>query len=167
MAQEIERKFKLVSDEWRASTIASLSIQQGYLQSGLRDDQASSIRIRIEETDLNQINATINVKSAVMSVHRMEYEYSIPVSDALTMLETLCDQPVLLKTRFLVPHGEHIWELDIFEGDNAGLEIAEVELKDINEKIILPNWVGMEVSDDPRYYNNYLLEQPYKHWGGS
>lgn len=164
MAEEIERKFKLISDEWRSLSIRSLKIQQGYLQSGVKADQASSIRIRIEETDSNQIKATINVKSAEMSVHRMEYEYSIPVSDASTMLETLCENPILLKTRFLVPYGDHTWELDIFEGDNAGLEIAEVELKDINEKIKLPDWIGQEVSDDPRYYNNYLLAQPYRFW---
>jgi len=145
--------------------MAALKIQQGYLQSGVKDEQASSIRIRIEESDAGQIKATINVKSAEMSVHRMEYEYSIPVSDATTMLETLCDKPILLKTRFLVPYGEHLWELDIFEGDNAGLEIAEVELKNINEKVKLPDWIGQEVSDDPRYYNNYLLKLPYKLWG--
>ena len=165
MAEEIERKFKLVSDEWRALSIASLKIQQGYLQSGVKADQASSVRIRIEETDLNQIKATINIKSAEMSVHRTEYEYSIPISDASAMLETLCDKPILLKTRFLVPYGEHLWELDVFEGDNAGLEIAEVELKNINEKVKLPHWIGQEVSDDPRYYNNYLLERPYRFWG--
>jgi len=164
MAVEIERKFKLVSDEWRALSTGSLKIQQAYLQSGIKADQASSIRIRLEETDADQIKATINVKSAEMSVHRMEYEYRIPVSDASIMLETLCEQPVLVKTRFLVPYGDHLWELDIFEGDNAGLEIAEVELKHINEKLALPDWVGQEVSDDPRYYNNYLLKQPYKLW---
>ena len=164
MAEEIERKFKLISDEWRSLSIRSLKIQQGYLQSGVKADQASSIRIRIEEVDSNQIKATINVKSAEMSVHRMEYEYSIPISDARMMLDTLCEKPVLVKTRFLVPYANHLWELDIFEGDNAGLEIAEVELKNINEQVEIPDWIGQEVSDDPRYYNNHLLVQPYKLW---
>ena len=159
MATEIERKFKLCSDAWKQLVCDSITMRQGYLQSGLRPDQASSVRVRIANG-----KATLNIKSAEMSVHRTEYEYDIPLDEAEHMLDSLCEQPIIEKTRYLVPFAGHTWEIDIFEGDNSGLEIAEVEVKNIEETVKLPDWIGEEVSDDPRYYNIYLLKQPFKYW---
>ena len=159
MAEEIERKFKLCSDSWKQQVSGSKKIRQGYLQSGLKPEQASSVRVRIAND-----KATLNIKSAEMSVRRTEYEYEIPVDEAEHMLSTLCEQPIIEKTRYLVPHGEHLWEIDIFEGENSGLEIAEVEVNSTDETVKLPDWVGEEVSDDSRYYNIYLLKQPFKYW---
>ncbi len=163
MADEIERKFRLISDAWRDLSIKSQKIRQGYLQSGLKAEQASSIRVRIADDD-GQKSATINIKTASMSIHRSEYEYKIPVDDAEEMLVGLCEGSVIEKTRFIVPHAAHRWEIDIFEGINAGLEIAEVELKSIDEDVKIPDWIGEEVSDNPMFYNNYLLVKPYKSW---
>ncbi len=159
MAVEIERKFKLVSGEWRKQVSKHKKIRQGYLQSGLKPEQASSVRVRITDA-----GATLNIKSAEMSVYRTEYEYSIPLADAEHMLTRLCEGPIIEKTRYLVPQGNHLWEIDIFEANNAGLEIAEIEVDHIDEIVNLPDWIGEEVSDDQRYYNIYLLKHPYKSW---
>lgn len=163
MADEIERKFKLISDDWKNLSIKSHKIRQGYLQSGLKAEHASSIRVRIATDEKDKL-ATINVKTALMSIHRSEFEYSIPVNDAEQMLTELCEGSVIEKTRYIVPYGDHHWEIDIFEGVNAGLRIAEVELKSIDETVKIPDWIGEEVSDDPRFYNNYLLEKPFQYW---
>ncbi len=159
MAIEIERKFKLASNDWKQQVSEQKKIRQGYLQSGLEPEQISSVRVRIADT-----RATLNIKSAVMSVHRIEYEYSIPLADAEHMLDCLCEGPIIEKTRYLLQQDQNLWEIDIFEGENSGLEIAEVELSHIDEVISLPDWVGEEVSDDQRYYNIYLLKHPFKYW---
>lgn len=159
MATEIERKFKLATNNWQQHITGKKTIRQGYLQSGLKKDQRASVRVRIAND-----KAMLNIKSAAMSIYRTEYEYPIPVADAEHMLSTLCDGRIIEKTRYLVPYHEHLWEIDIFAGDNAGLEMAEVELKAIDETIQLPDWVGDEVSEDPHYYNNYLIRHPFKCW---
>ncbi len=159
MATEIERKFKLVSDDWKQHISGKKNIRQGYLQSGIKKDQLSSVRVRISN---NQ--ATLNIKSAEMSIERTEYEYAIPLEDAEHIMSALCEGAVIEKTRYLVQDHDHLWEIDIFGGDNSGLQMAEVELEAINEPLFLPDWVGDEVSDDPRYYNNYLINCPFKGW---
>jgi len=159
MGIEIERKFLLQSDEWKAHVTETHVIKQGYLQSGLDASQKSSVRIRIS----NKL-ANINVKSVELTMIRQEFEYDIPLHDAEQMLKTLCSGVVIEKTRYYVPYGSHLWEIDIFEGENKGLQMAEIELLDLDEKFELPDWIGDEVSDDKRYYNIYLLKHPYPEW---
>lgn len=155
MATEIERKFLVKDDSWRQQVYRSKHLCQGYLVS----DEIRSIRVRIAGDE-----AHLNIKSGTLGVSRSEYEYAIPLEDAREILEYLCRKPLLEKTRHLVRHGDHIWEIDVFEGDNAGLVLAEVELKETDESFELPAWVGKEVSHDPRYYSSCLAEHPYQSW---
>ncbi len=159
MGTEIERKFLLKSDEWKVHVTETHLIKQGYLQSGLDASQKSSVRIRISNKQAN-----INVKSAELSAVRQEYEYEIPLHDAEEMLRTLCSGVVIEKTRFYVPYGSHLWEVDVFDGDNKGLQMAEIELGSLDENFEKPAWIGAEVSHDGRYYNNSLIKDPYYKW---
>lgn len=159
MAIEIERKFLLRNDDWKSLVTQTHVIKQGYLQSGLEDAQKSSVRIRIS----NEL-ANINIKSVDLSMVRQEFEYAIPLDDAQEMLSTLCDDVVVEKTRYHVPHKSHLWEVDVFEGENSGLQMAEIELSDIDEAFELPSWIGGEVTSDKRYYNIFLLKHPYNEW---
>jgi len=108
----------------------------------------ASIRVRVSG-DI----ASLNVKSMTLDVIRTEYEYPIPVQDAREILQHLCSLPLIEKTRHYVPLGRHVWEVDVFEGDNAGLVVAELELQSADEDYAVPDWIGTEVSGDPRYYN--------------
>ena len=155
MAQEIERKFLVVNDDWRAEVARESRFRQGYLSGG----KHGSVRVRAAGP-----RAYLNIKSGTLGISRREYEYEIPVADAEEMLDELCERPLIEKTRYFVPHGRHVWEVDVFEGDNAGLVVAEVELDDVDETLELPAWVGAEVSHDPRYYNVSLVRHPYKEW---
>ncbi len=159
MAIEIERKFLIKSDEWKAHVTETHVIKQGYLQSGLDASQKSSVRIRISNKQAN-----INVKSVELKAVRQEFEYDIPLHDAEQMLATLCSDVVIEKTRFYVPYESHLWEIDVFAGENKGLQMAEVELGSLEEDFARPDWLGPEVTNDERYYNIYLLKQPYKQW---
>ncbi|GFO72166.1 adenylate cyclase [Bathymodiolus japonicus methanotrophic gill symbiont] len=155
MAIEIERKFLLANDNWRALVSKSINYRQGYLNS----DQHSSVRIRVSDD-----TAKINIKSATIGAQRHEYEYDIPAQDAHELLNTLCHQPLVEKTRRLVVINQHTWEIDEFAGENQGLIVAEIELSDVNETFEKPGWVGKEVTEDVRYYNNQLAKQPYTRW---
>ncbi|MFP3873261.1 MAG: CYTH domain-containing protein [Thiohalophilus sp.] len=155
MATEIERKFLIGDDRWRQQADAGQRIAQGYLI-GARN---ASVRVRIEGDQAN-----LNIKSATLGIHRQEYEYPIPLEDAREMLDNLCEKPVIEKVRYHVPHAGHVWEIDVFEGDNAGLVVAEIELDSEDETFEYPDWLGKEVSDDVRYYNVSLVKHPYKDW---
>ena len=159
MGVEIERKFLMKSDEWKVHVTETHVIKQAYLQSGLDESQKSSIRIRISNKEAN-----INVKSAELAAIRQEFEYSIPLHDAEQMISTLCSGPVIEKTRYYVPYGSHLWEIDVFSGENAGLQMAEIELSNLGEDFAKPDWLGAEVSHDERYYNNFLIKNPYRRW---
>ena len=159
MAIEIERKFLLKNDDWKPLVTKTHAIKQGYLQSGLDASQKSSVRIRISND-----NANINIKSVDLTMIRQEFEYPIPLADAEQLLSTLCDENHIIKTRYHVPYASHVWEIDIFEGVNEGLQIAEIELDHIDEGFEIPDWIAQEVSDDERYYNIYLIKTPYKVW---
>ncbi|BBP45829.1 CYTH domain-containing protein [Thiosulfatimonas sediminis] len=158
MAREIERKFLLTDDSWKAAAYQQTDFAQGYL-TPLQGAAKSSVRVRIEGSVAN-----INIKSLEIGLSRDEYEYAIPLADGEKMLTTLAVGPVIKKTRYLVKHGEHIWEIDEFFGDNAGLVVAEVEMRAENETVLLPNWVGREVTHEARYYNISLSEYPFKDW---
>jgi adenylate cyclase len=155
MAIEIEHKFLLVNDNWRSAVTKSINYRQGYLNS----DANSSVRIRVSDD-----TAKINIKSATIGAQRSEYEYDIPATDAHELLSALCHQPLVEKTRHLVVIGQHTWEIDEFKGDNAGLIVAEIELSAVGEFFDKPEWVGLDVTEDIRYYNNQLAKHPYSQW---
>jgi len=155
MATEIERKFLVSSDAWRDEADVGTRFRQGYLIGA----EKASVRVRIEGE-----RANINIKSATLGVRRQEYEYAIPLAEAEEILDTLCEQPQIEKTRYHVPVGGHTWEVDVFAGDNEGLIVAEVELAHEDEPFERPAWLGGEVSHDTRYYNVCLVRHPYKDW---
>lgn len=155
MGIEIERKFLVTNDSWREAASIALSIKQGYLVGG----KEASVRVRLQGD-----NANLNIKSATLGVRRQEFEYAIPLEEAEIILTTLCQRPIIEKTRYLVSYANKQWEIDVFEGDNAGLIVAELELHDEAEQFDPPPWLGEEVSDDPRYYNSCLSQHPYKDW---
>lgn len=155
MAQEIERKFLVLGDSWREDAGSGVYISQGYLG----EAKGASVRVRVEGEQAN-----INIKGATLGISRTEYEYPIPLDEALEMLKNLCEQPLIEKTRYEVKVGGHIWEVDLFAGDNAGLIVAEVELESEDQPFEKPAWAGDEVSDDARYYNVCLVKHPYKDW---
>lgn len=159
MAIEIERKFTLKDDAWRAHIERSMTIRQGYLVSGMETDQPSSVRVRISGN-----KASLNIKSVVLGSARHEFEYSIPLDDAEYMLKQLCKPHLIEKTRHIVMYAGRRWEIDVFEGENRGLEIAELELPSVDSDFELPDWAGEEVTDDLRYYNIYLVDKPYVLW---
>jgi adenylate cyclase len=155
MATEIERKFLLANDNWRKLADAGQHLAQGYLIGAAQ----ASVRVRIEGDQAN-----LNIKSATLGIHRQEYEYLIPLEEAREILDTLCEKPIIEKVRYHVKHGKHTWEIDVFEGDNAGLIVAEIELEHVDEEFAHPEWLGKEVSEDVRYYNVNLVKHPYKDW---
>ena len=155
MAHEIERKFLVTDESWRAEVRAEKRYRQGYMGASER----ASIRVR-----LSGDQAHLNIKSATLDVFRHEYEYAIPPAEAEEMLDLLCEKPLIEKTRYFIDRGGHTWEVDVFEGENAGLVVAELELDHADEPFERPPWLGEEVSDDPRYYNVCLVNHPYKDW---
>jgi len=160
MGIEIERKFLLKNDSWKKHVSVSTDFKQGYLLApGSTDITKSSVRIRIEGNKAN-----INIKSMTLSITRQEYEYPIPLEDAEKILKELCEKPLVEKIRHIVIHEEHKWEIDVFSGDNKGLIVAEVELKNESENFSIPHWLGEEVSDQVKYYNVNLIKNPYSSW---
>jgi len=152
VAAEIERKF-LVADRDVVAGRTGQRLVQGYLAIG-----ATTVRVRIAGA-----SAWLTIKGPAQRSARAEFEYPIPVADANAML-TLCIAPPIEKVRFPIHHGEHVWEVDVFEGANAPLIVAEVELDAADEVVQLPAWVGREVTDDPRYLNARLAEHPFGSW---
>ncbi len=157
VAVEIERKFLVCNESWRAGAGTGVRFRQGYL---IGASQAS-VRVRIEGE-----HANLNIKGATLGVRRQEYEYPIPLDEASELLDTLCEKPLIEKTRYTLRYAAHLWEIDCFEGENAGLVVAEIELGDENEPFERPAWLGEEVSGDPRYYNVSLVKHPYREWAG-
>ena len=155
MATEIERKFLLLSNEWRNLVTRSEQFRQGYLS----NNKHASVRVRIADDQ-----ATLNVKGMTIGLQRLEYEYEIPLSDAAELLDQLCERPLIEKIRHIVEFDGKIWEIDEFQGDNVGLIVAEVELESADEAIQLPTWVGQDVSHIERYYNVCLTKYPYCQW---
>jgi adenylate cyclase len=155
MATEIEHKFLLRDDRWRSQVERSARMRQGYLTS----DARCSVRVRIADGQ-----GFLNLKSGALGIQRSEYEYPIPLAEAEEILDMLCEKPLLEKTRHFLWFGEHLWEIDEFEGDNAGLIVAEVELSRSDEPFARPDWLGEEVSHDIRYYNSQLARHPYQTW---
>ena len=147
MGIEIERKFLVRTDGWRALVTRQSSLRQGYLSSNAK----ATVRVRTKDDS----TAMLTLKGVATGLVRAEYEYPIPVEDARELL-AMAAPNVVEKVRHIVPHDGLLWEVDVFSGKHAGLVTAEVELSDAEQKIVLPDWVGLEVSYDDRYANASL-----------
>jgi len=161
MGTEIERKFLLAGDDWRAQVTRNQLMEQGYLVDAAAFEAGlarCSVRVRIAGDA-----ARLNVKSARLGITRDEYEYPLPLADARAMLETLCRGRVV-KTRHFVEVEGWTFEVDEFHGDNEGLVVAEIELPAPDAVHPHPSWLGREVSALPRYYNICLIERPFAQW---
>jgi adenylate cyclase len=154
MAKEIERKFLVHPRKW-SDLGPGLEIRQGYLYASTK----ASLRIRIAGD-----RAYLTVKGHTSGITRDEYEYEIPLADAIEILGNLCEHPPIEKIRYRIVFKGHAWEVDEFGGANRGLTIAEVELKEAGEQLELPDWIDREVSDDPRYLNSNLADKPFTTW---
>lgn len=154
MAIEIERKFLVKGDAWKADAVGVL-YRQGYLST----DKARTVRVRIAGE-----RAFLTVKGLATGLARAEFEYEIPLADAAAMLDQLCLTPLIEKRRYTVAYQGLSWEIDEFLGANLGLVVAEVELDSADQAIDLPDWVGQEVSDDTRYFNSSLIAHPFSRW---
>ena len=154
MALEIERKY-LIDLEKIGTLENGIRIKQGYLST----NKDAVVRVRVKND-----KAYLTIKGSNSGIARLEYEYEIPLNEANEMLEKLCQKPVIDKTRYLIKHDIHTWEVDIFYGDNDGLVVAEVELSSEDEFINLPTWIKEEVTTDARYYNSNLMKLPFKDW---
>jgi CYTH domain-containing protein len=157
MPTEIERKFLVKNESWRAMATGTL-YRQGYIPT----DRGRSVRVRIVGD-----RGFLTIKGPTEGNSRAEFEYPIPLEDARTLLDNLCDPPLIEKIRYQIKVGGLVWEIDEFSGENQGLIVAEVELTDENQAIALPDWVGREVSDDPRYFNVNLVRNPYCNWSAT
>jgi len=154
MGIEIERKF-LIDTNKLPLLKNGYTIKQGYIQTL----DHTTVRVRIRNQD-----AFLTIKGKSAGASRLEFEYPIPLQDANDMLDALCQSSVIEKTRYLLEHKGHTWEVDVFEGSNKGLVVAEVELDSEGEAFTLPNWVTKEVTDDVRYFNSNLVGNPYLNW---
>ncbi len=155
MSQEIERKFLVHEKLW-----AQLTKPEGtkIIQSYLSSNPEKVVRIRI----FGAIGF-LTIKGKTSGITRKEFEYEIPFKDAEEMIVSM-GEGTIEKIRYLIEHNEHTWEVDVFEGENIGLVLAEIELNSEDEEFTLPEWIAKEVSDDSRYYNSNLQLTPYTKW---
>jgi len=154
MAKEIERKFIVKGDSWR-----SLGSGKPYRQGYLSTVKERTVRVRTAGN-----KGYITVKGIAVGATRSEYEYEIPLADANEMLDCLCERPLIEKMRYRIPVNGVTWEVDEFQGENRGLIMAEVELTDQNQAVSLPDWIGAEVTGNPRYLNSNLVAHPFSQW---
>ena len=154
MAKEIERKFLVKGDAWRALAKGT-TYRQGYLNSA----KERTVRVRSAED-----KAFLTIKGLTLGATRAEYEYEIPFDEGKAMLDALAEKPLIEKKRYKIPAGDLTWEIDEFLGDNAGLTVAEVELKSEDQAFDRPAWLGDEVTGDTRYYNANIIKKPFTRW---
>lgn len=140
----------MCSEQWRALAEGTV-YRQGYL---------SSIKERTVRIRTINDKAFLTIKGVTVSATRTEYEYEIPYADCCAMLDELAERPIIEKKRYKIPVGDVVWEIDEFMGVNVGLIVAEVELKSEEQKFDKPEWIGEEVSGDPRYFNSNLVAHP-------
>ncbi len=155
MGTEIERKFLIGDDSWKAAADAGKIIRQGYLTT----DPHRTVRVRRKGD-----RGFLTIKGLSTGATRAEFEWEIPVDEAEAMLDTLALRPLIEKTRYTIQHAGHEWVLDVFVGDNAGLVMAEVELDSEDEEVVIPSWAAAEVTEDVRYYNSALVKAPFRSW---
>ncbi len=153
MKLEIERKF-LVRNDWPRPNSGQHCVQ-GYISA----DKHRIVRVRIKGDQ-----AWLTIKALKTKLTRIEYEYEIPVEDAQILLDKLCIKPLIEKVRFTICPFDHEWEIDEFLGENSGLVVAEIELEEEDQPFKLPDWIGKEVTHDPKYYNANLAANPFKNW---
>lgn len=153
MGTEIERKYLVKGDAWRA--VSPVHTLQGYLNL----DKERTVRVRIQD----EKEGFLTIKGVTVGTKRLEYEYSIPAEHARAMLE-LCEGQLIEKNRYVIDANGLKWEVDEFLGDNTGLVVAEVELESEDVVVHKADWVGDEVSKDPRYFNSNLVAQPFNTW---
>ena len=156
MALEIERKFLVLNDSYKQESFSQSHIVQGYITS----ERGRTVRVRIRD---DKAYLTIKGPSFDEGLSRYEFEQEIPLEDARQLMQ-LCEPGIIEKIRWLVKSGDHTFEVDEFFGDNAGLVMAEVELKDASESVKIPDFIGKEVTGDRRYYNSQLRRCPYTTW---
>ena len=154
MSKEIERKFLVIGDSWR-SLAQGTHYRQGYLNSA----KERTVRIRT----IND-KAFMTIKGPTVGITRMEFEYEIPHNECVEILNHLAEQPIVEKIRYKIPLNGLVWEIDEFLGVNNGLIVAEVELQSEDQEFEKPEWIGEEVSGDPRYFNSNLVKNPYTTW---
>ncbi len=154
MATEIERKYLVVDDAWRSQAVGTV-FRQGYLSTV----KERTVRVRVAGE-----RGLLTIKGITVGAVRSEFEYEIPGADADQLLDELCERPLIEKTRYEIEAGGLTWEVDAFAGANEGLITAEVELDDEDQEIALPDWVGEEVTHDPRYFNSNLIAHPFSEW---
>ncbi len=154
MATEIERKYLVLDETWRSRTVGMV-FRQGYLSTV----KERTVRVRVVG-DLGYLT----VKGLTVGSVRTEFEYQVPIADAEQMLDELCEQPLIEKTRYVIEENGLTWEIDEFAGANEGLIVAEVELGDESQQVDPPDWVGEEVTNDARYFNANLIAHPFSEW---
>ena len=154
MGKEIERKFLVVGERWKEGATA-VRYRQGYLAVG----PPVAVRVRVAG-----LEAFLTIKKSTADITRDEFEYPIPIEDAEAMLNGLCEEHPIEKVRYKVTYGGMLWEVDVFEGANEGLVVAEIELSSPDQDFERPPWLGEEVSGDPRYLNTSLSRNPYSRW---
>lgn len=160
MAEEIERKFLVMHDGWRAGK--PTTIRQGYLSVA----PERTVRVRTK-TDSTAARAYLTIKGKSVGTARAEYEYEIPIADGNELLDRLCIAPLIEKNRYTLQYEGLTWEIDEFFGENQGLIVAEIELTHVDQHFAKPPWLGAEVSHDHRYFNASLIQHPYSRWGDS
>lgn len=154
MGKEIERKFLVNNDSFRLLAKGT-SYRQGYLNS------AKERVVRVRTTD---DKGFLTIKGITTGATRLEYEYEVPLKDADEMLNELCEKPLIEKNRYKIDYEGFVWEVDEFFGENRGLICAEVELETEDQPYEKPEWIGEEVTGDPKYFNSNLIQNPYKKW---
>jgi len=156
MALEIERKFLVKDDSYKKLAFHASRIAQGYICSM----RGRTVRVRIRD---DKGFLTIKGPADVKGLGRYEWEKEIPLDEARELMK-LCEPGMIDKTRYLVRSGKHVFEVDEFYGENEGLTVAEVELASVDEAYEKPSFIGEEVTGDVRYYNSFLMKNPYKVW---
>jgi adenylate cyclase len=151
---ETEKKFLVTSDEWRINS-KGFKFRQGYLSL----DPGRTVRIRLEDE-----KGKLNIKGEKKMGSGDEFEYDIPKDEALYLIEHLCIKPIIEKTRYKINYKDHLWEVDEFGGENAGLILAEIELESIDQHFEKPPWIGKDVTHDPKYKNASLVKNPFIKW---
>jgi len=154
VAKEIERKFLVASEGWRALARGT-RYRQGYL---------STVKERTVRVRTIDDKGFLTIKGISVGATRSEYEYEIPAADADEMLDDLCEKPIIEKYRYKIPMGNLTWEVDEFLGINDGLIVAEIELLSEDQSFPKPDWIGDEVTGDPRYFNANLIARPFSTW---
>ena len=155
MPIEIERKYLIDLEKWQ---LVDKPIGHFYRQGYLSSDQNKVIRVRLTDK-----SGFLTIKGATKGMSRPEYEYAIPCEEAQELLDSFAESE-LIKVRYKIKFGQHIWEVDVFLGENEGLIVAEIELLDEDEHFLMPDWITEEVTNDNRYYNSNLTINPYKNW---